>query len=371
MQIPHGLRYLQVSDCAPSGAECCRIQAIKGKKMRTELRPEVAGHTLKSTGSAVLPLVGVVLPCYNEELNIDELYSRLSAALAMFSDVRFQICFIDNASTDGTVRKLRAIAAGDRRVRVIVNARNFGHIRSPFHAILEAEGDCVVIMASDLQDPPELLGEFLGHWRAGASVVIGQKTSSDESPGFYAIRSLYYRMIRRISEVPLLEHVTGFGLYDRRVVEILRNFHDPYPYLRGMITEIGLPYVVVPYHQPTRRRGLTKNNLGTLFDLGMVAVTSYSKMPLRVATICGFALSGMSLFIACFYTVVKLAFWDFLPAGYAPAVIGIFFLGSVQIFLVGLLGEYIGAVLTHLRARPLVIEKERIGYDQDDNQIRC
>jgi glycosyltransferase involved in cell wall biosynthesis len=309
----------------------------------------------------VIREVAVVFPCYNEALNIDELYARISNAIVAFSQFRFRLYFIDNASTDGTADKLRAIAATDPRVCVILNARNFGHIRSPFHAILEAEGDCVVIMASDLQDPPEMLGDFLNHWVSGASVVVGQKTSSDESPIFYVVRSLYYGLIRRISDVPLLEHVTGFGLYDRRVIEILRGFKDPYPYARGMITEIGLPYVVVPYHQPTRRRGITKNNFATLFDLAMVAVTSYSKLPLRVATISGFVLSGFSLFVAIFYFAAKLLFWDYLPAGYAPAVIGVFFLGSVQIFLIGLLGEYIGAILTHVRNRPLVIEKERIG----------
>jgi glycosyltransferase involved in cell wall biosynthesis len=329
--------------------------------MREHDRPEIATHTSQSQTESMIREVAVVFPCYNEELNIDELYSRISNAIAALSQFRFRLYFIDNASTDGTAGRLRAIAAIDPRVCVILNARNFGHIRSPFHAILEAEGDCVVIMASDLQDPPEMLGDFLNHWVSGASIVVGQKTSSDESPIFYAVRSLYYGLIRRISDVPLLEHVTGFGLYDRRVIEILRGFKDPYPYARGMITEIGLPYVVVPYHQPTRRRGITKNNFATLFDLAMVAVTSYSKLPLRVATISGFLLSGFSLFVAIFYIVAKLLFWNYLPAGYAPAVIGVFFLGSVQIFLIGLLGEYIGAILTHVRSRPLVIEKERIG----------
>lgn len=328
--------------------------------MQEHNRPEIANHTSHSQTASMIREVAVVFPCYNEALNIDELYARISNAIAAFSQFRFRLYFIDNASTDGTADKLRAIAATDPRVCVILNARNFGHIRSPFHAILEAEGDCVVIMASDLQDPPEMLGDFLNHWVSGANVVVGQKTSSDESPIFYTLRSFYYRLIRRISDVPMLEHITGFGLYDRRVIEIMRGFKDPYPYVRGMITEIGLPFVVVPYHQPNRRRGITKNNFATLFDLAMLAVTSYSKLPLRVATICGFILSGLSLSVAVFYIVVKLLFWDYLPAGYAPAVIGIFFLGSVQIFLIGMVGEYIGAILTQIRGRPHVIEKERI-----------
>ncbi len=209
--------------------------------------------------------------------------------------------------------------------------------------------------------PPELLSTFLDHWVAGASVVVGQKVSSEESFVFYSLRGLYYRLIDRISDVRLLQHVTGFGLYDRRVLEILRTFSDPYPYLRGMITEIGLPYTIVPYHQPLRRRGITKNNLFTLFDLAMLGVTSYSKLPLRLATMGGFVLSALSLIVAVVYLVAKLLFWDALPAGYAPAVIGIFFLGSVQIFLIGLLGEYIGAILTHVRNRPLVVEQSRVG----------
>jgi len=305
--------------------------------------------------------VGLVLPCYNEALNVDELHSRICAVIGTIPECRFSLLFVDNSSTDDTVQKLRAIADRDSRVTVIENSRNFGHIRSPFHGLLECPGDCVIAMATDLQDPPELIPAFLQEWRRGMSVVIGQKQSSDESPLFFLVRSTYYRVIAGISDVPLLQHVTGFGLYDRRVIEIMRSLRDPYPYVRGMITEIGLPYVTIPYHQPLRRRGITKNNFMTLFDMAMVALTSYSKLPLRLATLGGFCLSAGSLAIAVAYTVGKLLFWDYLPAGYAPAVIGIFFLGSIQIFLVGLLGEYIGAILTQLRNRPLVVEKTRYG----------
>lgn len=305
--------------------------------------------------------VGLVFPCYNEVANIDELYSRLDTTTRSLPQFQFRFFFIDNASTDGTGEKLTDLAKRDERVCVILNARNFGHIRSPFHALLQATGDCVIAMATDLQDPPELLSTFLDHWVAGASVVVGQKVSSEESLVFYSLRGLYYRLIDRISDVRLLQHVTGFGLYDRRVLEILRSFSDPYPYLRGMITEIGLPYTIVPYHQPLRRRGITKNNLFTLFDLAMLGVTSYSKLPLRLATMGGFVLSALSLIVAVVYLITKLLFWDALPAGYAPAVIGIFFLGSVQVFLIGLLGEYIGAILTHVRNRPLVVEQSRVG----------
>ena len=305
--------------------------------------------------------VGVVLPCCNEEANIDELYDRLSRVFAGLPRYTCEVLFIDNASTDGTVAKIKSLIAGDSRVKLIINARNFGHIRSPFHGILEAAGDCVIVLASDLQDPPELIPQFLEQWERGASMVLGRKKRSRESPAFFAVRGIYYKLARAMAEVPLLEHVTGFGLYDRRVIEIMRGFADPYPYGRGMIVEIGLPYVTIPYDQPLRMRGITKNNFYTLFDLALLGITSHSKVPLRVATIAGFLLSGLSLLVAVGFLILKLTAWYSLPAGYAPAVIGIFFLGSVQIFLIGLIGEYVGAVLTQVRKRPLVVERERVG----------
>jgi polyisoprenyl-phosphate glycosyltransferase len=304
--------------------------------------------------------VGVVLPCFNEEDNVDELYRRLAAVFDGLPQYTFEMLFIDNASTDGTVEKIKALIDRDPRVKLIVNARNFGHIRSPFHGLLEASGDCVIGMCTDLQDPPELIPQFLEHWERGASMVLGKKRTSQESPAFFALRGLYYKLARAMADVPLLEHVTGFGLYDRRVIEIMRGFADPYPYGRGMIAEIGLPYVTIPYEQPLRKRGITKNNFYTLFDLAMLGITSHSKAPLRVATIAGFVLSGISLLVAIGFLVLKLTFWYALPAGYAPVVIGVFFLGSVQIFLIGLLGEYIGAVLTQARNRPLVVERQRL-----------
>jgi glycosyltransferase involved in cell wall biosynthesis len=304
--------------------------------------------------------IGLVLPCYNEEGNVDELHERLTKVFEALPQYTCEMLFIDNASTDGTVDKIKALTARDPRVKLIVNARNFGHIRSPYHAFLESAGDCVIVMCTDLQDPPELIPEFLAQWERGASMVLGKKKTSHESPAFFMLRGLYYKLARAMAEVPLLEHVTGFGLYDRRVIEIMRSFADPYPYGRGMIAEIGLPYVTVPYDQPLRKRGITKNNFYTLFDLAMLGFTSHSKVPLRVATIAGFLLSAASLLLALGFLILKLTFWYSLPAGYAPAVIGIFFLGSVQIFLIGLLGEYVGAVLTQVRKRPLVVERERI-----------
>jgi glycosyltransferase involved in cell wall biosynthesis len=326
------------------------------------IRPEIAPWTAADDTTA-RPFgrhVGIVLPCYNEEANIDELYDRLVKVFDSLPDYTFEMLFIDNASTDGTVAKIKALINRDPRVKLIVNARNFGHIRSPFHGLLESTGDCVIAMATDLQDPPELIPQFLEQRNRGASMVLGQKKTSQESPSFFALRGLYYKLARAMSEVRLLEHVTGFGLYDRRVIEIMRSFGDPYPYGRGMIAEIGLPYVTIPYDQPLRKRGITKNNFYTLLDLALLGITSHSKVPLRMATITGFILSGLSLLVAVGFLVLKLTFWYALPAGYAPVVIGVFFLGSVQIFLIGLLGEYVGAVLTQVRKRPLVVEEDRI-----------
>lgn len=315
--------------------------------------------------------VGIVLPCYNEAENIPELHRRLAAVCDSLPRFEFRFLFIDNASTDDSVAVLRGLMAHDSRIRAIVNARNFGHIRSPFHGILQAEGDCVIQMCTDLQDPPELIPLFLEAWERGASIAVGQKKTSRESRAFWILRSIYYKIARAIAEVDLLEHVTGFGLYDRRAIEIMRGYNDPYPYLRGMVVDIGLPYTVIPYDQPLRTRGITKNDFLTLFDMAMLGFTSHSRLPLRAATLLGFSMSALSLVIALGFLVLKCLLWDAFPAGYAPAVIGIFFVGSLQIFLVGLLGEYVGAILTHVRQRPLVVERERLGTgvaEADRNQ---
>lgn len=326
-------------------------------------RPELVPWASATSAACPVPRryhVGIVLPCFNEEGNIAEVHERLSKVFESLPHCAFTVLFIDNASTDGTVEAIKAILGRDSRAELIVNARNFGHIRSPFHGLLEAPGDCVIVLAADLQDPPELIPQFLAQWERGASMVLGQKRKSQESTAFFALRSVYYRLARAMAEVPLVEHVTGFGLYDRRVIEIMRSFDDPYPYGRGMIAEIGLPYVMIPYDQPLRKRGITKNNFYTLFDLALLGITSHSKVPLRVATIVGFCLSGLSLVVALAFLALKITFWYSIPAGYAPAVIGIFFLGSVQIFLIGLIGEYVGAVLTQVRKRPLVVEAARM-----------
>jgi glycosyltransferase involved in cell wall biosynthesis len=307
-------------------------------------------------------LVSVVTPCFNEAGNVDELCDRLQAAFAKHPDIDFLHLFIDNASTDGTVAAIRRRMEQDSRIGYITNMRNFGHVRSPLHGFLQAPGDVVIVMASDLQDPPELIGEFLSAWRQGALVVAGVKRSSKESGLMWLLRTLYYRTLSRIASVDLIEHFTGFGLYDRLVVEEIRQVGDAYPYVRGLISELGFPVSRVEYDQSVRRRGISKNNFYTLYDLAMTGITSHSKVPLRLAAMAGFALSALSLAISLAYIVLKFIFWDSFSFGLAPVLIGIFFLGSVQLFFIGLVGEYVGAIHTQLHKRPLVIEKERVNF---------
>lgn len=270
--------------------------------------------------------------------------------------------FIDNASTDGTQDELRRLAAEDSMLRVIINQRNFGHVRSPFYAVLQATGNAIIMISADLQDPPELIPEFLRLWRAGNAVVLGQKTKSEESRVVFGLRRCYYRIAKRLADIDLLENVTGFGLYDRRIIEFFRKLDEPYPYVRGLISELGYPVALVPYDQPKRKQGLTKNNFYTLYDLAMLGITSHSKVPLRLASMLGFAASAVSFIVGFGYLVYKFIFWDRFALGVAPIVIGLFFFASVQLFFIGILGEYIGAIHTRVTKRPLVVEKERINF---------
>lgn len=310
-----------------------------------------------------MTLITVLTPCYNEEQNIDEVYLQTKAIFATIEGLEYEHLFIDNCSTDRTAELLRKLASTDSKVKVILNARNFGHIRSPHYALLQAHGDAVIVLVADLQDPPELIRLFIAHWRAGSKVVVGVKPSSEESLSMFLIRRLYYRTISRISDVDLIQNFTGFGLYDRQVIEVLKKIDDPYPYFRGLISEIGFKAMQVPYNQPKRLRGITKNNFYTLYDIAMLGITSHSRVPLRLATMCGFALSAISLLVSLVYLLSKLFFWDRFSFGAAPILIGMFFFASVQLFFIGLLGEYVGAILTQVMKRPLVVEKERINFD--------
>ncbi|RYF18460.1 MAG: glycosyltransferase [Comamonadaceae bacterium] len=313
--------------------------------------------------------ITVVTPCFNEEDNVEELYRRARAVLEAVPDLEYAHLFIDNASTDQTVEILRRLAAEDPRVKVIVNARNFGHIRSPYHGLMEAPGEAVILLVADLQDPPELMAEFIAKWRAGAKVVVGVKPSAEESKLMFTVRRMYYRMVTRIADVKLIQNFTGFGIYDRRVLEELRRIGDPYPYFRGLIAEVGFEPLQIPYNQPRRKRGITKNNFYTLYDIAMLGITSHSRVPLRLATMAGFALSAVSLLVSVIYLLLKLMFWEQFSIGTAPILIGMFFFASAQLFFIGLLGEYVGAILRHVSNRPLVVERERINFDDASGNV--
>lgn len=313
------------------------------------------------------PLISVLTPCFNEAENIEELCRRIRQTMESIEGVDYEHVLIDNSSTDDTVARIRAEITADPRIRLIVNARNFGQVRSPYYGLLQCTGQAVVVLASDLQDPPELIPEFIAQWRSGKRVVLGVKASSEETRLWWFLRSAYYAFASRISSVPLIQHVTGFGLYDRQVVEIIREIGDPYPYFRGLISDIGLEIGRVEYNQGLRRRGITKNNFYSLYDLAMLGITSHSKVPLRMATMAGFGLSALSLLVALGYLLAKLFFWDSFALGIAPVLISVFFFASVQLFFIGILGEYIGAIHTHVQKRPLVVEKERINFPQPKN----
>ena len=314
------------------------------------------------------PLISIVVPCYNEEENVEILYERLSAVFARIADIRFQIVFVDNASVDRTQEVLRALAMRDQRVKAIFNIRNFGIIRSGLNGFFESPGDALICMACDLQDPPELIAEFVRLWRSGFKVVIGVKPQSRESALMFLLRGWYYRILNKISETPLIDNFTGFGLYDRDVIETLRRIPDRRPYFRGLIAELGFIRAEVPFVQPERERGVTKNNFYSLYDLAMMGVTSHSRVPLRLATMAGFILGSFSLLVALVYLVAKLLFWNSFALGQAPVLIGVFFFGSVQLFFVGILGEYIGAIHSQLHPRPWVIERERLNFERPTDE---
>ncbi|EXI67254.1 MAG: putative glycosyltransferase CsbB [Candidatus Accumulibacter adjunctus] len=310
-----------------------------------------------------MKLISVVTGCFNEEDNVEELHSRIRAQFERLPAYDYEHIFIDNASTDATVARIKAMAANDRRVKLIVNARNFGHIRSPMHALLQARGDAVIAMASDLQEPPELIAEFVQKWEQGYRVVAGVRCGVQRTAAMSFVRRAFYTTIGGISETRLIPNFTGFGLYDRSVVEVVRRVDDPYPYFRGLIADIGFDHAEVPFVQPQRARGISKNNFYTLYDMAILGITSHSKLPIRLATMAGFALSALSLLVALGYLVYKLLRWDQFSVGMAPVVIGFFFFASVQLFFIGILGEYIAAIHTQVLRRPLVVEKERVNFD--------
>jgi len=309
-----------------------------------------------------MKLISIVTPCYNEAENVEELYRQIKEIMTKVTDCEYEHIYIDNASNDGTQGILRRLASEDKRVKVIFNTRNFGHIRSPFYGLLQARGDAVIGMSSDLQDPPQRIPEFIQKWKEGHKIVVGIKTQSEENSIFFALRTLYYKFLRSLAEINLFENFTGFGLYDKCVIEILRGLDDPYPYFRGLIADIGFETETIEFSQPKRKRGISKNNFYTLYDMAMLGITSYTKVPLRLAAMFGFAASILSFLTGVVYLIYKLVNWQNFSLGLAPVIIGLFFMGSIQLIFLGILGEYIGSIYTQVINRPHVIEKERINF---------
>jgi polyisoprenyl-phosphate glycosyltransferase len=313
--------------------------------------------------------ISVVTPCYNEEGNVRELYERVRGVMLNLGKYRYEHIFIDNASRDTTFSVLREIAAFDSNVKVIRNARNFGHVRSPMHALLQAQGDAVIVLMADLQDPPEVLAQLLEQWENGTPIVIAVKHQSHESAPMFLVRKMFYRLVNRLSDdIETYENFTGFGLYDRQVIDLVRQFGDPYPYFRGMIAEIGLPHAEVLYEQQRRKSGKTKNNFYSLYDLAMLGITKLSKVPLRMVTFAGFAGSLLSMLGGTAYLAYKLMFWKNFTVGIAPIAIGMFLLGSLQLLFMGIIGEYIGNIHTQVHNRPLVVERERLNFQYEPGE---
>jgi len=307
--------------------------------------------------------ISIVTICYNEEGNIREYYEEVVKIFKSLADrYTYEIIIADNASTDRTQQILREIAAQDKNFKVILNARNFGVNRSGNNAFMQADGDAVVLMVSDLQDPPALIPEFIEKWEQGYKVVMAVKNQSKESRIMYFLRSLYYVALEKMSDVKLIQHFTGFGLYDQQILEIYKTLNDPHPYFRGLISDIGFPPAIVHFAQPQRRHGKSKTSFLYLYDEAMLGITSYTKVPLRLATMVGFMTAFFSILVGLFYLVYKLIFWDSFSVGIAPLAIGLFFFGAIQLIFLGVIGEYISTVYVHVIRRPLVYEKGRLNF---------
>lgn len=311
--------------------------------------------------------ISVLIPCYNEEENVGPISEAVTGILEKeLPQYDYELVFIDNDSTDRTRPILRELCAKNKKIKAIFNAKNFGQFNSPYHGLLQVTGDCCISMVCDFQDPVELIPQYVHEWENGYKIVIGIKVASKENPIMYGLRSLYYKMIKKFSDVDQIEHFTGSGLYDRAFLEILRGLDDPTPFLRGIVAELGYKRKEIPYVQPERRAGKTHNNFYRLYDAAMLSVTSYTKVGLRIATIFGSIAACISMVIAVIYLILKLIHWYDFPAGMAPMLIGMCFLGSVQLFFIGLLGEYILSINSRVMKRPLVVEEERLNFDNDE-----
>ena len=311
--------------------------------------------------------ISIVVPCYNEEENINALYQAIDHIFnTELPKYTYELIFIDNDSKDRTREIIRGLCDEDKRVKGIFNAKNFGQFNSPYYAMLQSTGDCTILMAADFQDPVEMIPKYVKEWEKGYKIVIGIKKSSKENKIMYWLRSCYYKTIKKLSDVEQIEHFTGFGLYDQKFIQVLQELDDPTPFLRGIVAELGFRRREIPYEQPKRRAGKTSNNFYRLYDAAMLSVTSYTKVGLRLATIFGSICSFASMMVALIYLIMKLVYWDRFPAGMAPLLIGMCFLGSVQIFFIGLVGEYVLSINARVMKRPLVIEEERINFTEKE-----
>lgn len=307
-------------------------------------------------------IISIISPCYNEEGNVDELYLRVVDVMSKLGDYEFEYLFIDNASTDQTLSRLKLIANKDKRVKIIVNNRNFGHIRSPYWGFMQTSGDATIYLASDLQDPPEMIPEFITDWEAGYRIVLATKPVSDGNSVMHYLRRSYYRLLDKISDVPMTRDTTGFGLYDKRVLDELRKINDPYPYLRGLIDELGFSTKTIDFVQPRRLRGVTKNNFYTLYDIALLGMVSHSMVPIRLASFIGIFVGIASLLTSFLLFLIKLFWWDLFAAGTASILVLMFMMFGAVMLFIGVLGEYIGVIHTYSKRRPIVVEKERINF---------
>jgi len=305
--------------------------------------------------------ISIVTPTFNEEENIERLCQEIKLEVQSLN-YDYEHIVIDNCSTDSTIDKLREISSNDKNIKVIINSKNYGHLKSPFHGILQSNGDACILMVSDFQEPIKLISQYIKKWENGAKIVLGEKDISEENNFMFSMRKLFYTSLNKISETKLSINTTGTGLFDKEVISRLKKINDPYPYFRGLISEVGFEIETIKFNQPLRKFGVTKNNFFTLYDLAMLGVVKHSRMPLRFMTLLGFISSFGCLLVAIIYFMLKLIFWSSFSLGSAPTVIGIFAISSIQIMLLGLLGEYIGIILLHQRNMPLVIEKERINF---------
>ena len=311
--------------------------------------------------------VSILIPCYNEEENVvpmsEAIVNLFEKELTQYD---YELMFIDNDSNDGTRALLRNICAQNPKIKAIFNAKNFGQFNSPYYGILQTTGDCTICLCADFQDPIDMIPKFVHEWENGYKIVCGIKTSSKENKIMYFLRGVYYKAIKKMSEVEQIEQFTGFGLYDKSFIQVLRDLKDPTPFLRGIVAELGPERKEIPYEQQERRAGKTSNNWYRLYDAAMLSFTSYTKIGLRLATFIGFGLSAVSVVIAIVYFILKLLHWNDFPAGMTPILLGVFVIGSMQLFFIGLLGEYIMNMNARLMNRPLVIEQERINFDEDE-----